>query len=115
MISSSVERPQFSASRFTRKVLETVGHPLRLIRAFQVPDSVFVIVAIRHLKTGRCTDIVPIAVWCQIGGKRVGKLIACKSLILLTEKMVARDRIELPTRGFSVRAQQCKSNIINDL
>ena len=56
MISSSVERPQFSASRFTRKVLETVGHPLRLISAFQVPDSVFVIVAIRHLKTGRCTD-----------------------------------------------------------
>ncbi len=102
MISSSVERPQFSASRLTRNVLETVGHPLRLIRAFQVPDSVFVIVAIRHLKTGRCTDIVPIAVWCQIMDKRSHKIKSCKSLILLSEKMVARDRIELPTRGFSV-------------
>ena len=102
MISSSVERPQFSASRFTRKVLETVGHPLRLISAFQVPDSVFVIVAIRHLKTGRCTDIVPIIVWCQIDGEQKDNLIYCQSLILLIEKMVARDRIELPTRGFSV-------------
>jgi len=84
MISSSVERPQFSASRFTRKVLETVGHPLRLIRAFQVPDSVFTIVAIRHLKTGRCTDIVPIDVWCQIEGELKHKLMACKYLILLS-------------------------------
>ena len=102
MISSSVERPQFSASRLTRNVLETVGHPLRLMSAFHVPDCVFVIVAIRHLKTGRCTDIVPIAVWCQIEGERKNKLISCKSLILLSWKMVARDRIELPTRGFSV-------------
>jgi hypothetical protein len=102
MISSSVERPQFSASRFVRNVLETVGHPLRLISAFHVPDSVFAIVAIRHLKTGRCTDIVPIVVWCQIERERKDKLVACKSLILLSEKMVARDRIELPTRGFSV-------------
>jgi len=84
MISSSVERPQFSASRFTRKVLETVGHPLRLIRAFHVPDSVFVIVAIRHLKTGRCTDIVPIVVWCQIEDELKDKLMNYKSLILLS-------------------------------
>ena len=109
IISSSVERPQFSASRFTRKVLETVGHPLRLIRAFQVPDSVFVIVAIRHLKIGRCTDIVPIVIWCQIEGERKHKSIACKPLILLRWKMVARDRIELPTRGFSVYLLNCKS------
>ena len=67
-----------------------------------MPDPVFVIVAIRHLKNGRCTDIVPIAVWCQIEGEREDKLVACKFLILLKEKMVARDRIELPTRGFSV-------------
>jgi hypothetical protein len=85
IISSSVERPQFSASRFVRNVLETVGHPLRLIRAFHVPDSVFAIVAIRHLKTGRCTDIVPIVLWCQIEGERKDKPIDCKSLILLSE------------------------------
>ena len=102
IISSSVERPQFSASRFTRNVLETVGHPLRLIRAFHVPDSVFVIVAIRQLKTGRCTDIVPNAVLCQIADERVRKEKSYKPLILLIRKMVARDRIELPTRGFSV-------------
>jgi hypothetical protein len=101
MISSSVERPQFSASRFVRNVLETVGHPLRLIRAFHVPDSVFAIVAIRHLITGRCTDIVPIVVWCQIECEQKDKLVIRKSMILLSWKMVARDRIELPTRGFS--------------
>ena len=83
MISSSVERPQFSASRFIRNVLETAGHPLRLIRAFQVPDSVFVIVAIRHLKTSRCTDIVLIVILCQIEGELIGKLMLCKLLILL--------------------------------
>lgn len=83
MISSSVERPQFSASRLTRKVLETAGQPLRLISAFQVPDAVFVMVAIRHLKIGRCTDIVLNEVLCQIGDASNNKLYRYNSLILI--------------------------------
>ncbi len=50
IISSSVVRDQFSVSRLTMRVLDTVGHSLRRIMAFQVPDSVFVIVAVCHLK-----------------------------------------------------------------
>ena len=65
MISSSVVRDQFSASRFTLKVLDTVGHPLRRIMAFQVPDSVLVMVAIFHLKLAS----VPILYRLQFGVK----------------------------------------------
>ena len=65
IISSSVVRDQFSASRLTLKVLDTVGHPLRLIMAFQVPDSVLVMVAICHLKLAN----VPILYRMQFGVK----------------------------------------------
>lgn len=46
IISSSVVLAQSSASRLTRKLLTTVGHPLRLICAFHEPALVLKMVAI---------------------------------------------------------------------
>lgn len=50
IISSSVVRAQFSASRLMRNVLMTVGQLARRIMAFQVPDGVLIIVAKLDLK-----------------------------------------------------------------
>jgi hypothetical protein len=58
-ISSSVVRAQSCAARFTRKVLETLGEPLFLIRAFHVPAVVLIMVAMCTPPADECTHIVP--------------------------------------------------------
>src|SRR5690606_28069816 len=46
-ISSSVRLAQSSASRLVRKVLDAVGQPVFRMTAFQVPEGVLTIVAMR--------------------------------------------------------------------
>lgn len=61
-MSSSVLRPQSSASFFRRKVLITVGQPVLRITVFQVPEGVFTMVGIGpYFSTAdeNCTGIVP--------------------------------------------------------